>query len=239
MRSDVWRAVLGGDATDLRLVAPFVDDAHVRIVDTNGAHFLLSQRFDELTYPSDVYAAACTLVQLITGAANVRLGKRIEVTVSGVVPPGGDTDQPHQFVVVPTITSRAQVFPPTLLAAGQPPARPPSLGLEFAQPSGPVELVFRLLSEPPTWTSLANVVDAIEEDVGGDAALRGRPWAWRSELRRFKGTANSIEASGMTARHAKRRFRPPKHPMSLAEAEEFVRRLTSAWIGEKYSKPER
>jgi hypothetical protein len=67
-------------------------------------------------------------------------------------------------------------------------------------------------------------------DVGGDMVTKG--WTTKAEAGRFTQTTNSVGASGDEARHAAEHTPPPK-PMSLKDAEQFIKALLADLIRSK------
>ena len=55
-------------------------------------------------------------------------------------------------------------------------------------------------------------------------------WAAEPDRSRFTGTAQSRDELGDEARHASEKYKAPKDPMTLYEAQGFVRAVIQAWI---------
>lgn len=75
------------------------------------------------------------------------------------------------------------------------------------------------------WSAAYSALETIEADAGEEHTT----WYTRGERRRFTGTANSIEAVGVRARHG-REFDAPHNPMSFTEASWFIRGVTARWL---------
>jgi hypothetical protein len=73
-----------------------------------------------------------------------------------------------------------------------------------------------------SWPQLYRILEEIEhvkKSVAPD-------WCNKSDYKRFTHTANSAQAAGIDARHAEiTKQTPPKEPMTLSEAESFMRGL--------------
>lgn len=74
-----------------------------------------------------------------------------------------------------------------------------------------------------TWPRLYRILEELEMHLGSDVYKAGL--CSRNERTRFTNTANSAAAAGADARHATGKFEPPKNPMSLIDAQEFIRSL--------------
>src|SRR5262245_12013504 len=85
----------------------------------------------------------------------------------------------------------------------------------------------RYFAPSGSWANLYKALEVVQDEIGGDIHRKG--WASKRELDRFTQTANSTSAVGRDARHAKRRFTPPKRPMSLEEADELIRNVLMRW----------
>ena len=70
----------------------------------------------------------------------------------------------------------------------------------------------------------------VGDAAGGAHNIIKNGWATRTTQGRFTGTAQSREEIGDDARHASEKCKPPKDPMSLDEAEAFVKCVMQAWM---------
>jgi hypothetical protein len=84
-----------------------------------------------------------------------------------------------------------------------------------------------------SWGGLYRLLDVIEADVGGLRALAALEWGSSADLRRFKHSANSVAVGGDTSRHGKELTTPPSHPMSIDEADRYVRYVLESWLANK------
>lgn len=85
------------------------------------------------------------------------------------------------------------------------------------------------------WKNLYMVLEVIEEDLGGKSALMICYPELSQRLKVFKRTANSFEAVGREARHAKK-LKPQPNPMQIAEARSLIRQLLLYWLNFRLAK---
>ncbi len=106
--------------------------------------------------------------------------------------------------------------------------RPPVVTwVELSKKDPHVAWVLRLIGyDFETWSGLYKIYEAIEADVGN---IPRKGWCTKTELRKFKQTANSPEALGVHARHGKVIQAPPD-PVSLSSAKSLIRRLLNEWF---------
>ena len=110
------------------------------------------------------------------------------------------------------------------------PQIPPIIWMALSKRDAHVKKALRLIENDfETWYGLYKVFEIIRQDAGN---IVKRGWCTEAELRRFTQTANSPDALGLNARHAKTIPAPPD-PMSLSSAASFIRKLMSAWLEEK------
>ena len=119
-----------------------------------------------------------------------------------------------------------------------PPSPPPprsAVLLALSDADAAVAKVLHLLSAPDvmTWVGLYRLHEVIEADIGGQHNLEKSGWGSADDLRRFKHSANSVQVGGDHSRHGKEPHTPPKYPMTLAEAEAYVKYIVQAWIAAK------
>jgi hypothetical protein len=110
------------------------------------------------------------------------------------------------------------------------PADPAITWMALSRKDAHVKKALRLIENDfETWYGLYKVFEIIREDAGN---IVKRGWCTEAELKRCTQTANSPEALGLTARHAKTIPAPPD-PMSLTSAKSFIQKLMNAWLEEK------
>jgi hypothetical protein len=80
-----------------------------------------------------------------------------------------------------------------------------------------------------TWVDLYKVYEIIRHDVGNDKALNAKVWVTDGDISAFTASANRPDISQSEARHARMPGEPPKRTMTLAQGEDFIRRLVVAW----------
>jgi hypothetical protein len=98
-----------------------------------------------------------------------------------------------------------------------------------------VDRALRFFAAPVTSFSLWNVYEVIREDAGGDKwAVVNKGLATSDELDRLRGL-HFPSVLGYKARHAvpSTQWKVPDNPMSLDEAQEFVRGLLKRWLDSK------
>jgi hypothetical protein len=81
-----------------------------------------------------------------------------------------------------------------------------------------------------SWTDLYRLYEVIEAGAGGVDVIAAKGWPLKSQVRRFKHSANSITVAGNEARHGVEYTEPPADAMSLGEARSFVDGLLHRWL---------
>jgi len=191
-----WSVRLDGDDADLADLARLMNAPELTVVETDGAFFLESTGLEHLTTSEDVLEAARPLLSAMSGIARLHMPLVRPITATAVVEHRGATPITHQFFLAQAIISRARASAPTVITGGQTlEAGPPhSLGAELSLDDPNVVRALELFGPEPTWVSLYQVLDVLEEDVGGERALEGKGWTPPAEIKRFTRTANSAEA---------------------------------------------
>lgn len=121
------------------------------------------------------------------------------------------------------VTVRA--FPPTVSVDG---IAPEPLGTKLSRlqmADDHVRLALHFLNADESWFNLWKAFEAIREGKGLAVAGARSP-----EIDRFRRTANTYAAVGDEARHALLGVPAPPIPMTLRDADEFVRGLLSGWV---------
>ena len=89
--------------------------------------------------------------------------------------------------------------------------------------------VIKLLNHELTPTTLGNIVETIQSDLGGGI----HDFISKKQLSRFNQSINHPNVFGPQARHGVSNESPPPKPMSLSEARQLVRELAEIWLWRK------
>jgi hypothetical protein len=227
-----WYLVVRGNDADLRPVGELCASSAEHSLDqeqpgewrlrsstvksTSGHEFAWTKLRELLGRLADVAAGAAeTRVRLTPGS----LGRTRADGGSNV------------FVFPETARLRAQAFPPTVVMGGTAPTEPPHVRLlRLDATNDHLRLALHFLNADLSWFNLWKAFEAIREPNHGAPSLVTKGWTRATEVGRFRETANSYSAVGDEARHALLGKPPPQNPMTLYEAEEFVRGLLSRWV---------
>jgi hypothetical protein len=81
------------------------------------------------------------------------------------------------------------------------------------------------------WDTLWKALEIVRAAVGGKAALTATGWVTADDLDVFGYSANHPDASGVDARHARRRQTTASgRVMSIDEGQQFIRDLSCQWL---------
>ena len=83
-----------------------------------------------------------------------------------------------------------------------------------------------------SWTELYRLFEVIVDGSGGADAIVEAQWASRTQLRRFKHSANSVVVAGDEARHGVEPTSPPSDATTISEARSLVDILLARWLGD-------
>lgn len=224
-----WKVELIGDTPDTALLAALFTAPELRVLNDEGRFLLEAYELEDLQHHTDVLRVARDIVTRMNGATRLEQGSYRNVKVGPVHEARADgTRATTVFVEPATIDIRASVFPPTLVGGvmTEPVANPASRFVEIASRDQDAHEALDLWADPQhNWMNLYKVVEIIQSR--DRASLGG---ARSKDLSRFTHTANDEKAGGRDARHARLGTDPPKDPMSLLEADQFVGRLLESWL---------
>jgi hypothetical protein len=223
-----WQVGLEGEPVDINGLAAAFSDRPLRVMEDDGTFWLEAEELEHLSDHAQVKSAAERLITRLNGAMrlgnpsyqNVKLGNLREQRADG-------THAVSTFIEPGTISIRASVLPPKILG-GVPtkqlgdPARS-YMGAAAGDPDAD-EALDLWANEPHNWVNLSKVFEIIRARDGFDPSVS------KSQLDRFRHTANHEGAAGRQARHARLGTDPPKHPMTALEAEALMRRLLQSWF---------
>ena len=227
-----WTVTLKGDAWDLKALTGL----GVGVTEEGHAFVLRSPDLEKLTDAGAVRERAIELVEVLNGLARVELGDYDPVDVGAVT--GDDGSGMHYLFTGDTVSLRGREGHELVDAAtGQPIAQAKAFPdllhrAAIALRIQNVRRALRFFTSTIDPTNLWKVYEVIRDDVGGKAQIVSNGWATEDQIERFR-SVHSPSAFGDAARHAVEKQAPPAHPMSLGEAQAFVRSLLQQWLASK------
>jgi hypothetical protein len=242
----IWQVQLDGDPRDLEFLAKTFDVGPRKVLrDIQGPGYLYeSDSFHPCASSEEVERIAETELATLSGVLKLERDARDALRYGAVYKPnqngGRDIfvrirESVHVRVeagaVIATVTDAAG----NVVAPLPPPPPRAAVLLALSGADTAVAKALRLLGAPDvmTWVGLYRLHEVIEAEVGGQHTLEKMGWGSAQDLRRFKHSANSVQVGGDHARHGKEPQTPPTKPMTLAEAEAYVRYIVQAWLAGK------
>jgi hypothetical protein len=247
------RVVVTGDDAALRFLAEQVLTP-VDVIEDRDGWAITSPDIETSLSANEARDAGAIIVARLAGIVHLALGRTVALKAAHVVDVhvSGRRDV---FAFAEGATAIAGAISPTVVIGRPQPDNPP-LAVQSGQRDEPgpaelsesiatlamragsippVALVLDLLGEPPTWPSLYKILDAIEEDLGGEKAVEQTEWVPPRDLKRFTRNANAIENARAGGRHAKTRFTigDSADSMTIAEADRLMSKLVTAWLQTK------
>jgi hypothetical protein len=221
-----WLVEVQGDPADLEELADQFESPRLSVRKEGESYYLRSSEdFDGLSDASDVRTRATELLVLLSGVANLYAGAGETVT-PGVVIWQRDDGTRDQFIALEeaTIRVRSKAF------IWGTEATDPTVGeswLSVARQDDNVLDALRFFQEDTTWWSLRKAYEVIERDEFGQQSKVANVLSTPDkEIKRFKEWTNYFV-------HGARRDRPDSDefpPLSLAEADSFLRDLLKKWL---------
>lgn len=218
------RVLLTGNPDTLaRLQARLHGDLEI-VADRDGLA-LVSPEIESAPDADAARLQAEKIVELLRGAAALEWSSG-DIAVGHVVDETAGGRRQVTVLHTGSITMDARIVAPGVDTT----AGPVRLALEDLD-DPQVVLVLRLLAQPVSFGSLYKVLDAVEEAVGGERALRDQNWVPARELRRFTQSANAIENAAGGGRHARSDYRLGATPrMTEAEGLALIRTVVTGWL---------
>lgn len=242
----IWQTQLEGDVRDLEFLAKILTIGERKVLrDEKGPGYLYeSDSFHTCSTSEEVEQLAEGEVAVLSGILKLEREARDGLKYGAVYRPNANGGRDIFIRTRESLQLRVEMGAVTAVvidAAGnvitQPAPPPPRSAVLLRLSAGDTAIakVLRLLSasEAMTWVGLYRIYEVIEGDVGGQHKLENQGWGSADDLRRFKHSANSVQAGGDKSRHGKELQVPPKNPMTLAESEAYAKCILQAWLASK------
>lgn len=240
-----WQVQLMGDARDLEYLVMTLEAGSRRVLrDLQQPGYLYeSDSFNVCTTSEQVDRIAREEIAVLSGVVRVTRDARDSLGYGGIYRINQQGGRDIFVAIREGVQARAEVgavvavvtdASGAILVRPQPVPRSAAL-LQLASADSAVAKIMRLMSaaDAATWSGLYRTCEVIEEAVGGHHRLGKQGWGSEDGLRRFKHSANSVQVGGDESRHGKEPQTPPMNPMTLAEADAYVKYLVQAWLASK------
>jgi hypothetical protein len=221
-----WLVEVQGDPAELEELADQFESPRLNVRKEGESYYLRSpENFDSLSDASDVRARASELLFLLSGVANLYAGAGETVT-PGVVIWEHDDGTRDQFIEMKTATVRIR----SKVRLWGTKATDPTVGeswLTVAQQDDNVLDALRFFQEDATWWSLRKAYEVIERDEFGQQSKVAKVLSTpEDDIKRFKEWTHYYVHGGRRERPDSDKF----SPISLAEADSFLRDLLKKWL---------
>lgn len=231
-----WEADIAGDRLILEQLARVFTGPQLAIVYDNERFLLRAESLDGIEGAADAKMQADSLAKQLQGAATPVLGPTGDLAIGALYRVGDDGSR-HVYVFPETAIVEVRGHAPTVVISRSDgtierhdPADPARNWMQLAQDDTRASKALRLLAQGNlSWVELYRLIEVVQSAVGKDVIDE---CVGRSELRRFKHTANSVSAAGDHARHGSENTSPPEDPMSLADARELIRAVLACWLSQ-------
>jgi hypothetical protein len=230
-----WSVQLTGDTFDLKDLPKWFTNPDLRVVEESDGYYLRSDRFEAYEKAGQVRALAQDMLERLVGAAKLERSNFRPIKQGSIVRKDDDGRMDRHVFLEGVINGVSKVSVKKLGSDGTeetPQAPRPGIWAAIAEYDEKVHQALRFWAkDPDDWGNLFKIWEVIESDLGSDIFRHG--WASKKEVERFTHTANSPEALGDEARHAKKRGQPPAKPMTIGEAKQLINGLLVKWIETK------
>ena len=232
-----WLVRLKGHVFDLQELSDRFtsNDRNVKKAD-DGHYYLRSSDFNQESDPDAVSKRAQDLIAHMNGAVKLLSGGSYRPVEFDVVTHVDDDGKRHHHITLSGTVEAGSRMTATLsvgetgetLDAPRPTSEAESL-VDLADRNEKVADALRFY-EKGDWVNLYKAWEVVCDAAGGLHQVVNNGWATESDRSRFTHTAQSRAVLGDEARHASERIKAPKDPMTLDEAQAFVRSVIQAWV---------
>jgi hypothetical protein len=220
-----WLIELEGYTSDLDELVDQFESPQLNVKKEGDRYYLKSPReFGAFTDASSVRARASELLFLLSGIANLYLGDRVSSAPDAVIRVNDDGTR-----------DRFEREPPRVPVRGKArlwgtKATNPTIGeswLSLARQDENVIDALHFFQEDASWWSLRKVYGVIESDLKGQQSMVAKTLATpEKEIKRFKEWASHY----VHGERGKLPHRDHYPPLSLVEADRFLRALLKSWL---------
>ena len=242
----IWQVALVGDPQDLAFLGQTFEFGSCKVLRDaqNSGYLYESDSFHRCNSFQEVEQIAETELATLSGILKLERDSRDALRYGSVYKSNQNGGRDIFVRIEESAHLRDEVSAVVAARTGaegngvESPPRPPpraAVLLALSCVDAAVAKSLRLLSAPDvkSWVNLYRLHEVIEADVGGRHTLEKLSWGSAEDLRRFKHSANSVQVGGDRSRHGNEWQAAPKNPMTLSEAEAYVRYIVQSWLASK------
>jgi hypothetical protein len=233
-----WLVMLKGDCNDLEFLSLHLQSPDYAVVEDGGQFFLKSPDFETRATASEVRRRADEELATINAVARIFIGDFGPVETSQIVRVSDDGRREVFRAVCTAIATHWRVHPgsnsphPSGFASGVAIAKQHTAVADALRYFSQLERVVRAVNLFKVWEVIAADVAQSNDSQTWKAAMLQTGWVTCEEIESFR-SVHDPDVLGDDARHGIRSRRSPPTPMSLSEAENFIRRLLVNWLRRK------
>jgi hypothetical protein len=230
-----WRVQLQGEQFDLQELKEILLGHDPCIIEEGSKFYLTSKAWDKLQEPREVHSQAKDFIQLLENAAYIHFRDTAPLTIGNIVRIDDD-GRKHDILIADAgrLTLRGVRLKATAIVGGPKPiesrAEHQVIKVLRASTKNPVVADALRFLRKGDWVNLYKTYEIVQDEVHGKEKIIRRGWLTSQSISRFRQMAQSRQALGDDARHASRKFIPPKKPMSIHEARAIIGDLLLTWI---------
>jgi hypothetical protein len=215
-----WLAQLSGDESELEDLPRWFPDEPVRVIFDAGSYYLTGKAFEKCSDHEQVRELAEAELDLVVASAKLLVGRFNRPEVTGLYRIDSQGSR-HAYARGVTIDLEVRFKVRGYDGSDESPTRPQRY-VRSARSQHALRSAMQLWAdETRTWPRLYRMLEEIESAFGG-RPVNSLGLCSSKERERFTRSANNPAVAGIDARHADMGHQPPKHPMTMQEANKFI-----------------
>ncbi|MGV0595111.1 hypothetical protein [Mycolicibacterium porcinum] len=229
------KARLEGGITDLKLLARFIGEGDVQVLEDDDGYYLAAADIDSPPAGLHFYDVARMHLSTVNGLGRLIDLGFVPVRLSGTYQDG---EVVHQVISPPPAIASLRCGIPTVTITnadgtvypGSPSPWPKRAGTAASHPEAARVLRILARNEDLDWYDLYKIHEIIRRDIEPDK-LDKIGWTTKAQDSAFTVSADRYEVSGDAARHAvDSRKESPKNTMTIGEGRAYIGSLITQWL---------
>lgn len=224
-----WKVFLHGNSSDLSLLTQRFQN-EPQIVKEGDDFVLMSSKFEGIQEAKVVRETGREIFERILGTFQLNQSLFGKAYVGGVAKENEDGTQ-DLWVWAEPAAGRVVATGATLGNQGKRTSMSRSeKQMELADQCSIIDHLLLLWSGNIDWFTLYKIYELIEENIEEENVYKTN-WTSRNKLKHFRRTANDRSAAGIKeSRHYNTHNDDYDDPMSIGEAEKYIRHLSNCWL---------
>jgi hypothetical protein len=226
-----WLVQLKGSKIDLENLKKILEKSDPCIIQDEFGYYLKTDKWNLIEDPTQIKSDALKLIQQLDNATYLHFRDMPPISYGQLIKIDDDRKKHHFLFAEATVFNIKTRATPKFEGDFSNEQQKHDVVKLFETATKDTQVTEALrFYRIGDWINLYKSYEIMRDSIGGESKIFQNNWATKKIVGRFTQTAQSYDSIGDEARHASRKYKPHKEPMSINEAQKIIGDLLKKWI---------